>query len=137
MARRLIIVAAAALLLALPAPAGAASPLAGTHWTVQKIGKHVMPAGFGAELHFQARRRWTGSDDCNNLGGRYRLRSRGSRLRFVDMRSTARACDYPPGAVPPSFSGALVATRHYRLSKGRLVLLGARGRMLARLTRLH
>ena len=94
MARRLIIAAAAALVLALPAPAGAASPLAGSHWTVQRIGKHVMPAGFGAELRFQARRRWTGRDDCN------------------------------------------IATRHYRLSKGRLLLLGARGRMLARLTRL-
>ena len=88
MARRLIIVVAAALLLALHAPAGAASPLVGTHWTVQRIGKHVLPAGFGAELRFQARRRWTGRDDCK-----------------------------------------------YRLSTGRLLLLGARGRMLARLTR--
>ena len=134
MARRFILAATAALLLALPAPAGAASPLAGTHWTVQRIGKHVLPPGFGGELHFKARGRWAGKDDCNTLGGRYR--SRGSRLRFVDTFSTARACDYPPGAVPPSFSGTLVSTRRYRLSHGRLVLLGRRGRMLARLTRL-
>jgi len=134
MARRLTLVAIT-LLLAVPATAQAASPLAGTHWTAQKIGKHVLPAGFGAELHFKARRRWAGTDDCNQLGGRYR--SRGSRLRFVHIFSTAMACDYPPGAVPPSFSGVLVGTRGYRLHKGRLLLLGARGRMLARFTPLR
>jgi heat shock protein HslJ len=88
----------------------------------------VLPAGHGATLSFKAHHRIAGKIDCNSIGGDYRAGA--SRLRFFDIVSTAIGCE---GAAPPNFAGAMLHTRFYRLSEGRLLLLGKRGRTLARL----
>ena len=129
MARRLTI-AAVTLLLAAPAAAQAASPLAGTSWTAKRIDGRVLPPGSLAQLTFKAHR-FEGRIDCNRIGGRYRAGS--SRLRFLEVTSTAVGCQFPSGPARPDFGRAMLRTRGYRLSEGRLLLLGRRGRTLARL----
>jgi heat shock protein HslJ len=128
MARSLSIAVVAAFLLALPAAAHAAAPLTGTDWTFKRVGGQAMPAKHPVQLHFAARR-FSGNDDCNDFGGRYR--SGAERLRFRDIASTAIGCDF--GATQPDWSRALLRTRFYRLTDDRLLLLGKRGRTLARL----
>ena len=128
MARRLVI-AAVTLLLTAPVSAQAASPLAGTSWTVKRVGGRLVPAAFPAQLSFRAHR-FSGRSDCNLIGGRYRAGT--SRLRFLELVSTAMGCEYD-GAAPPDFGRAMLRTRGYRLTNGRLLLLGRRGRTLARL----
>ena len=128
MARRLTL-AVATLLLAAPASAQAASPLAGTSWTAKRVGGHVLPPGSRGQLTFKAHR-FEGRIDCNRIGGRYRAGA--SRLRFLEVISTAIGCEFPPGA-RPDFGRAMARTRGYRLVNGRLLLLGRRGRTLARL----
>ena len=128
MARTLSIAVVAAFLLALPAAAHAAAPLTGTEWTIKRVGGRAMPAKHPVQLHFEARR-FSGNDDCNDFGGRYR--SGAERLRFADIVSTAIGCDF--GAARPDWTRALIRTRFYRLSGELLVLLGKRGRTLARL----
>jgi heat shock protein HslJ len=135
MARRLITVAVAALMLALPASAPAASPLRGTSWKAKRIGGHVVPTGNRARLTFGSHHRFGGQDDCNSIGGQYE--AKGSRLRFSKILSTLVGCEGTPGAALPSFIGALDRTRSYRMTSGRLLLLGARGRTLVRLARVH
>ena len=129
MARRLTL-AAVTLLLAAPASAQAASPLAGTSWTAKRVGGHVLPPGSRAQLTFKAHR-FEGRIDCNRIGGRYRAGA--SRLRFLEVTSTAIGCGFAPGAERPDFGRAMARTRGYRLTNGRLLLLGRRGRTLARL----
>lgn len=126
MSRALLIAVLAALLPAVPAHA--ASPLAGTSWVVKRVGGRVLPPGHGARLTFKAHHRIAGEIDCNSIGGHYRAGA--SQLRFSDIVSTAVGCE---GAAPPNFAGAMLRTRSYRLSEGRLLLLGKRGRTLARL----
>ena len=128
MARRLII--AAVLLLAVPAAAQAASPLAGTSWVAKRIDGRVLPPGYRAELTFKAHHRIAGRIDCNSIGGRYS--SGASRLRFSEVFSTAVGCEGPAAA---DFGRAMSRTRGYRLTTHRLLLLGRRGRTLARLAR--
>lgn len=128
MARGLITAAVAALLL--PASAQAASPLAGTSWTVKRVDGRALPRGHGAELTFKAHYRIAGRIDCNSIGGRYRAGA--SRLRFREIFSTAVGCEGPPA---PDFGRAMFRTRFYRLTPHRLLLLGAHGRTLARLAR--
>jgi heat shock protein HslJ len=130
MARTLSLAVVAAFLFTLPASAHAASPLEGTQWTFKRIDGRTVPPGFRGELRFSEHRRWGGRDDCNHIGGRYR--GRGSRLRFTEIVSTAMGCE-SPGAPPPSVTGVLEGTRSYRLTPRRLLLLGRRGRTLARL----
>jgi heat shock protein HslJ len=130
MARRLITTVVAALVLAPAASAEAASPLAGTSWTVKRVNGRAMPAGEHARLNFKTRR-FGGFFDCNYQGGRYRID--GSRLRFSDFVSTAMGCERDTS--PPSFTDAIRHARFYRLNGNRLLLLGARGRTLARLAR--
>jgi heat shock protein HslJ len=130
MTRRLTIAALAALLLALPASAQAASPLAGTSWTVKRVDGRVLPRGYIAELTFKAHHRIAGRIDCNSIGGRYRAGA--SRLRFLEIFSTAIGCERPAA---PDFGRAMSRTRGYRLTPHRLLLLGARGHTLARLAR--
>ena len=91
----------------------------------------MVPHGHGAELSFTARR-FTGRSDCNFIQGRYRAAT--SRLRFREVVSTAIGCEHH-GATPPNFNRALFRTRGYRLTSDRLLLLGARGRTLARFAR--
>jgi heat shock protein HslJ len=129
MARRLTI-AAVTLLLAAPASAQAASPLAGTSWTAKRVGGLVLPPGSRAQLTFKAQR-FEGRIDCNRIGGRYSAGA--TRLRFLEVTSTAIGCEFPPGAQRPDFGRAMARTRGYRLTNGRLLLLGRRGRTLARL----
>ena len=90
-----------------------------------------MPRGYHAELSFGAHR-YTGRSDCNYIQGRYRASA--SRLRFRELISTAIGCEHH-GAAPPNFNRALFRTRGYRITSNRLLLLGARGRTLARLAR--
>jgi heat shock protein HslJ len=130
MARRLMLAAIAALLLAVPASSEAASPLAGTSWTVKRVNGRAMPAREHARLNFEARR-FGGFFACNHQGGRYR--TDGSRLRFSDLVSTAMGCERD--TPPPNFTDAIRHARFYRLTGNRLLLLGARGRTLARLAR--
>ena len=127
MARTLVLAVTVALLVA--APAAAASPLKGTGWTFKQVGGRAMPATHPVQLHFKAHR-FGGDDDCNRFGGRYR--SGAERLRFGDNASTAIGCDFGP-ATRPDWARALLRTRFYRLSGGDLLLLGRRGRTLARL----
>jgi heat shock protein HslJ len=129
MARTLVMAVTVALLLAAPAAAEAASPLKGTDWTFKRVGGRAMPAKHPVQLHFQALE-FGGDDDCNRFGGRYR--SGTERLRFGDIVSTAVACDFGPPA-RPDWTRALIRTRFYRLTGGQLLLLGKRGRTLARL----
>jgi heat shock protein HslJ len=129
MARRLII--AAVLLVAVPAAAQAASPLAGTSWVAKRIDGRVLPPGYRAELTFKAHHRFAGRIDCNRIGGRYSAGA--SRLRFREVYSTAVGCE--GSGSPPDFGRAMSRTRSYRLTPHRLVLLGAHGRTLARLAR--
>ena len=128
MARTLSIAVVAAFLLALPAAAQGAAPLTGTDWTFKRVGGRAMPAEHPVQLHFAARK-FSGNDDCNHYGGRYR--SGAERLRFGDVLSTLIGCDF--GAPRPDWTRALIRTRFYRLSEGQLLLLGKRGRTLARL----
>ena len=128
MLRRLITVALAALLL--PASARAASPLAGTSWTVKRVDGRVLPPGYRAELTFKAHHRIAGRIDCNSIGGHYRAGA--SRLRFREIVSTAIGCE---GPAAPDFGRAMSRTRGYRVTPHRLLLLGARGHTLARLAR--
>ena len=127
MARTLVMAVTLALLMA--APAAAAAPLNGTDWTFKRVAGRAMPATHPVQLHFKARK-FGGDDDCNHFGGRYR--SGAERLRFRDIVSTAIGCDFGPAA-RPDWSRALIRTRFYRLSGGQLLLLGKRGRTLARL----
>ena len=128
MRRALPIAVLAALLL--PASATAAAPLTGTSWTVKRVGGHRLPPGFRASLTFEEDR-FGGRNACNSIGGRYR--SGATRLRFLDVFSTAVGCKPPPGVTPPDFGRAMQRTRGYRLTAGKLLLLGKRGRTLARL----
>jgi heat shock protein HslJ len=130
MRRTLLIAVLAALLL--PASATAASPLAGTSWVVKRVGGRVMPPGHGATLTFKAHHRIAGEIDCNSIGGHYRAGA--SRLRFLDVVSTAVGCE---GATTPDFGRAMLRTRSYRLTGTRLLLLGKQGRTLARLAPKH
>ena len=125
--RRTLLIAVLAVLL-LPASATAAAPLTGTSWTVKRVGGRAMPPGHGATLTFMPDRRISGKIDCNSIAGRYRAGA--SRLRFLDVISTAIGCE---GAAPPDFGRAMLRTRSYRLTGTRLLLLGKRGRTLARL----
>ena len=128
MRRTLLIAVLAALLL--PASATAAAPLTGTSWTVKRVGGHRLPPGYRASLTFEEDR-FVGRIACNSIGGHYR--SGVLRLRFLDVISTAVGCRFPNGAVPPNFGTAMDRTRGYRLTAGKLLLLGKRGRTLARL----
>ena len=125
--RALSIAVLMAFVLMVPAAAQAAAPLTGTDWTFKRVGGKVMPAKHPVQLHFAARR-FSGSDDCNRYGGRYR--SGAERLRFGDVLSTLRGCDF---GARPDWTRALIRTRFYRLSDGQLLLVGQRGRTLARL----
>jgi heat shock protein HslJ len=127
MARALMTAVIAALLMA--APAAASSPLKGTSWTFQSVGARAMPAKHPVQLQFTAKR-FSGDDDCNRFGGRYRAGA--EHLRFGEIRSTAIGCDFG-GLARPDWSRALMRTRAYRLASGKLLLLGRRGRTLARL----
>jgi heat shock protein HslJ len=88
MTRALVLAVAAALLPA--APAAAATPLTGTSWTFKRVGGSAMPAQHPVRLHFTAKR-FSGEDDCNRFGGRYRAGA--ERLRFGDIASAAIGCD--------------------------------------------
>jgi heat shock protein HslJ len=88
MARALMTAVIAALVMA--APAAASSPLEGTSWTFQSVGGRAMPAQHPVRLHFTAKR-FSGDDDCNRFGGRYRAGA--ERLRFGDIASAAIGCD--------------------------------------------
>ena len=127
MARWLIPAALVTLLLA--APAASATPLAGTSWKVKRIEGRMVAPEFRVVLSFsEGDRRVGGWDGCNSFGGRYRATA--ARLRFGQLVSTLRGCDGPG---PPSITAAMRGTRSYRRTGRRLVLLGARGRTLARL----
>ena len=67
MARALTAALIAALLMA--APAAASSPLRGTSWTFQSVGRRAMPATHPVQLRFTAKR-FRGDDDRNRFGGR-------------------------------------------------------------------
>ena len=127
MARWLLPAAFAALLLALPGAASAAS-LAGTKWTVVSVRGHAVPPSAGERLSFRARR-FSGDDGCNRFGGRYRATA--TTLRFRDVVTTAIGCE----GGPPRISGQIDRVRGYRRSGDRLKLLGRRGRTLAVLKR--
>jgi len=126
-ARWLLPIALVTLLLA--APAASATPLAGTSWKVKRIEGRTVAPEFRVALSFSKDgRRVGGSDGCNSFGGRYRATA--TRLRFGKLVSTLRGC---AGPGPPSITAAMRGTRAYRRTGRRLVLLGARGRTLARL----
>ena len=113
------------------APAHAAAPLAGRSWKFERVAGRAVPAGYEATLAFD-RGRVSGRAGCNGFGGRYRRA--GARLRFSEIASTLMGCERD-GAQPPDLLRVLHRTRFQRRTADRLLLLGARGRTLARLAR--
>ena len=92
MRRTLLIAVLAAFLL--PASATAAAPLAGTSWTVKRVGGRRLPPGSRREADLRGGphraaedRRATASAATTAAGA--------SRLRFLDIVSTAVGCDRP------------------------------------------
>lgn len=120
------------------APAAAAPTLAhldGTSWHFIDVGGAAVPAGVTATLRFHAGRA-SGNAGCNAYGASYEISADGS-VKFGGAMSTKMACLQPAGAMETE-RGVFAALQHavkMALQDGRLVVLDAGGRPLAKLVR--
>jgi heat shock protein HslJ len=108
----------------------AAPDLDRSAWTLAEL-DGAATAPDAVTLRFEGGRA-SGSDGCNRFGSPYESGS--GRLAFGAPRvGTQKACPEPATKLAAAFQRALDATRGYRIDAGRLLLLGADGRTLARL----
>jgi heat shock protein HslJ len=112
------------------ATAGGRQPAADVDWRLVELdGTPVAPSAGRREPYLRLLsegERVTGFTTCNNLFGRYEVRSRG-RLRFVTLGSTKMACVDPVLArQEQQFMGALQAVDRFTVSRDRLILFEGR-----------
>jgi heat shock protein HslJ len=111
----------------------AASPqptasLDGTAWVLAELpGRELMNPG-NVTLQF-AQGRASGSDGCNRFSGGFEADA--TSLQFLELASTQMACAPELMAQAGAVTGALGATRSYRVGDERLELLAADGRRVA------
>lgn len=117
---------------------GQASPasvadLNGTDWRFVTVGGAAVPAGVTATLRFRAGHA-SGKAGCNAYGATYEIAADGT-VGFNRSLATQMACLQPRGAmqVQRGVFAALRLARRAVLEHGKLVLLDAAGKPLARL----
>ena len=113
-------------------------PLENTYWKLTRVGDMTVTADDGErEPHLvlnSATGRVSGAAVCNRLLGRYE--ATGARLTFSDVATTRMAC--PSGMeVERQFLAALRASNTARITRQRLDLFDARGKLLARFEAKH
>lgn len=69
------------------------TPLAGTHWVIEKINGHAVIAKPPLTLEFGTEGTMGGYSGCNTYSGQYHLTREGLSIDF--MASTAKACSLP------------------------------------------
>jgi heat shock protein HslJ len=74
-----------------PEPASAAADLAGTSWTLVRVGANPVVEGSGARLAFDNAGNVSGSTGCNSVSGTYALD--GPSLTFGPLATTRMACE--------------------------------------------
>jgi|SRR5829696_3408634 len=131
MRRALLTTTIATVICTWAAPAHAAAPLAGTSWEFERMAGRALEPDYDASLRFGRDGIFGGRNACNSIGGHYRAGR--VRLRFARTWSTLVGCE-SEGRGHDLF-GVLHRTRAYRRTARRLVLIGAGGRVLARLAR--
>ena len=104
--------------------------LAGTAWTVERIGERTMQAP-EPTIEFRADGRVGGKASCNSYGGTWRVE--GARLTLGGMFSTRMACAAPLMAQEQALFAALGDGGRYAVEDGKMVFTGANGaRIVAR-----
>jgi putative lipoprotein len=112
---------------------GGTAALVGPTWVAEDIGGRGVIDYLQSHITFAADGRAHGSGGCNNFSGDYALA--GETLDLEPLASTKKGC--PPAIMDQEarFHQALAQTRGYRLDKGLLYLLDARGAPVMRLWR--
>jgi heat shock protein HslJ len=109
------------------------SELDGTEWRFVQVDGTAVPATVTATLRLRGGRA-SGKAGCNAYGARYHVAGDGA-ASFVRSFSTKMACLRPPGVmwVEQGVFDALQKTARVQIEDGRLVLLDAAGKSLAKL----
>ena len=126
----------AAMVLLAVACGGQPGDLAGTNWTLQKLGEDTLTIAEGSRqafLRFGADdERYGASAGCNQLGGTWA--GSAGEIEFGPAVSTLMACDEVIMARERTLGEVLQAATHYRIADSRLELL-ANDNVLASFTR--
>ncbi len=102
-------------------------------WTVTNVGEQPVNAGRPPLLELQDANRVTGFSGCNRFNGTYTRN--GAELRFSGVAATMMACPEPAMTLERQILQALGQVTEFRISSGRLTLLGAEGQDVLRLQR--
>lgn len=102
-------------------------------WTVTNVGEQPVNAGRPPLLELQDANRVTGFSGCNRFSGTYTRN--GATLRFSGVAATMMACPEPAMTLERQMLQALGQVTEFRISSGRLTLLGAEGQEVLRLQR--
>jgi heat shock protein HslJ len=101
--------------------------LAGTNWTVLRVGVQIPVGGAVPTIAFGAGQ-VSGTGGCNHFGGAYAYDARTGALRFDQIGMTAMACaDDRRNRFETAFSGALVAVNRADLDADHHLLLSGPG----------
>ena len=118
----------------MPKENSAASPessLQGRHWkAIELAGIAVpsLPSAREPHLEFQPDGRVSGADGCNRVTGSYTLK--GEAITFGALAGTRMACT-DTAEIERRFQSVIKGTGHWRITNGRLELMGATGKPLA------
>lgn len=108
------------------------APLEGTRWVATQLLSESVPSDVDPrrrpDLLLGAERRVSGTDGCNRVTGTFVLT--GDALSFGQLASTQMAC-LDAGGFERAYREALAAARRWRISEGRLELLGADAAVVA------
>ena len=109
------------------------SNLSGTQWQFVEVAGAAVPPGVPATMRFRGNR-VGGKAGCNAYGAAFHVAADGS-AGFTQNLSTKMACLQPPGAmeVQRGIFAAFRGTAKVKLEQGKLVLLDAAGKPLAKL----
>ncbi|WP_165943572.1 META domain-containing protein [Roseicella aquatilis] len=115
-------------------PRPASPALTGREWVAEEIGGKGVLDRARSTLTLAEDGRAHGSGGCNRFTGGYEVK--GDHLTFSQMGSTMMACEPPVGEQEQRLHQALGAARRWRIApEGRLLLLDAEGKVLARFAR--
>jgi putative lipoprotein len=118
-----------------PRAGAQAAPLALTgEWHVEDIGGRGVLDNLRSTLRFGPNGQASGQGGCNNFSGSFT--SAGGELRFGPLAATQKGCLPAVADQEQKYFAALAAVRSARMEGGVLVLAGADGARLLKLTRL-
>lgn len=116
---------------------GAASSPVGIDWIFISIAgyKGEMPSGppVAGFIMTTEGKRVAGSTGCNRMTAGFEMDVAAASLKFTLLANTRAMCDVVSAGVEESVLDAMIATAGFRIDDGRLVLLSAAGKPVARL----